>query len=561
MGNGFKKRFWIGTGTLVLLSLLCALAVILPRFVDSAWLKATVKATVAKQITGEFDFQKADLIILPSPAVSLQQVSLSIPLTAQTHLETLKVYPRLLPLLIGKINLDKIVLNKPDLSLALPQKSAERTEAGKALRQTTFPENILTKLSSVLAAISDLDIVLEQGTLRLFSDDVQLFLVENINGEFKISGQSLSAAISSLTVRHENKKIIAQVENFKGNIQFSRQVSTITVEDLALSYPQVQLSGSFVLDQTAPHASLNISSQNTNIKEVREVLPVFINAFYGEQPLVRQIFDIARGGTVSQANFHVEGNSPADLADFESMRIRAHVKDGKILLSDLGLDLQEVTGDVVIANGILEGSNLQAMLGNSTGSNGNLELGLVQKDTTPLHLDLDLNADLSEVPPLLKHLIPKKQILEYLSLFENIEGTGQGRLTLGESLESLTVRVEANKISGQANYKPIPFPVTINGGRILFDGLKTHSFDLQGKIGRSTFTHYSSRMNFEGEPSIEVESGSLHLVLDEIYPWLSSQKRLEDNLRPIKNITGLAEVTVKSINGPLLQPANLHYDL
>jgi len=561
MDVGFKKLHWVGAGAVFLLLLLCTLAFIAPRVVDSAWLKATIKTNVAKQITGEFDFQKADLAILPYPAVSLQQVSLSIPLTAQIHLETLKVYPRLLPLLIGKINLDKIVLNNPDLSLALPQKSAERTEAGKALPQTAFPENILTKLSPVLAALSGLDIGIEQGTLRIFSGDVQLFLVENINCEFKISEQTLAAAISSFTARYKNEKIIAQVENLIGRIQNSAQISTLTVDDLSFSYPQVQLSGTFTFDHTEPHASLDISSQTANIAEIREVLPVFINALYGEQPLVRQIFDITRSGTISQAGFHVEGKTSADLAVFESMSIQAHVKDGEILLSDLGLDLQGVTGNIVIANGILEGNNLMASLGNSTGSKGNLKLGLVQKDTTPFHLDLDLNADLSEVPPVLKQLTPKKQILYYLSLIESIEGTGQGRLTLGESLESLTVRAEADKIFGQANYKPIPFPVTINGGRILYDGLKTHSFDLQGKIGKSTFTNYSARLNLEGEPSIEVESGSLHLVLDEIYPWLRTQKKLEDDLSNIKNITGLAEVTVKSINGPLLQPTNLHFDL
>ena len=561
MGIGFKKLYWIGAGTAFLLILLIGLAVIVPRLVDSAWLKETIQAEASKQVAGDFDFQKAELSILPSPFVSLHQVSLNIPETVQVSLVTIRVYPRLLPLLIGNIELDKIAIDNPDFSLPLPEKSAKKQEEEKPFNLNTFLETVSTKLSPVLAAIPNLDIVLEKGTLHLFSGDAQVFLVTDINGEFKISATGLSATISSFTALHENEKIIAKVENLKGNIQLSEQISAITVDDLSLSYPQVQLSGIFKFDKTTPHARLDITSQKTDITEVREVLPFFINTLYGDLPVVREIFDIIRGGTVSQASLHVEGKSPADLAVFESMLIQAHVKDGEILLSDLGLDLRGVTGDTSIAQGVLEGKNLQAKLGNSTGSGGTLKLGLAQKETTPFHLDLDLNADLADVPPLLKQLVPQKQVLEYLSLIENVEGTGQGRLTMGESLESLTVRVEANKISGQLNYKPIPYPVSIDGGRILYNGLKTESINLQGKIGRSTFTNYSSRMNFEGEPTIEVQSGIFHIVLDEIFPWLASDKRLEDDLKDITTLTGIAEVTVKSIKGPLLQTADLQYEL
>jgi len=560
MGNGLKKRFWIGAGTVVLL-LFCALAVIAPKVVDSAWLKATLKAQVAKQVAGEFDFQKADLIILPYPVVSLHQVSLSIPASAQIHLDNLKVYPRLFPLLIGKISLDKIVIDKPDLSLPLPKRSAVRTKEVKASSHTAFPENILAELSPVLAPISNLDIGLEQGTLRLFSGDAQVLLVEDINGEFKISGKSLSATISSLRALHKNEKIIAQVKNFKGSILYSEQKSLLTVEDLTFSYPRVQLSGIYTFDQTAPHASLEIKSQNADIGTLRDALPAIINALYGEQPVIRQIFDITRGGTVSQASFHVEGKSPGDLAVFESMRIQAHIQNGDIFLENLGLDLQEVTGDVNIANTILAGNNLEARLGNSHGSGGSLKFGLVPKEKTPFHLDLDLDADLAEVPPLLEQLISNEKITRYLSLFDNIAGSGRGRIILGDKLESLSTRVEVNEIAVTGNFKPIPYPFTIDSGRFVYEGLETQTFDLQGKVGRSTFSDYSSRYNWEGEPGIDVQSGTFHLALDEIFPWLASDTKLKEELQNIANITGRADITIKSLKGPLLKPAQLQYDL
>ena|GEM_PF-1541042 len=637
MGKSSKKLYWAGTGAALLLLLLLTLALIAPRIVDSAWLKETIRTEVAKQVKGEFDFQKAKLAILPVPSVSLQVVSLSIPDTAPIHLETLIVYPKLLPLLVGNIAIAKVVVESPDFSLPIPGKLGGEKDVIKTFSFSDALENASAKLAPILSALPGLNAGVHNGILRLFAGNDEIFLFEHINGSFAVSSNSLTAVVScdsniwdtlelqatlvpgsregkgrislenikakvladyflqeksrllaesfssleadlavspetgltadirssgsSFTALRENEKITARVANLKGNIQFADHVNTITVDNLTLSSPQVQMSGSFTSDSSIPHANLDISSQNADIKGVREVLPVFIKALYGDVPMVREIFDITRGGMISQASFHVEGNLPSDLAVFESMRIQGQVKDGEVTLSDLGLDLHGVSGDFTIANTILEGNNLLARLGNSTGSDGTFRLGLVKKTTTPFHLDLDLNADLAEVPPILKQLVPKKQVLEYLSLLENFEGTGQGRLTLGESLESLSVRVDMNKISLQVNFKPIPYPVTVYSGRILFDGLNTHSFNLQGKVGNSTFKNYSSRMNFEGEPSLEVQSGTFHIVLDEIFPWLASDKRLEQDLKDIQNITGIAEITVKNIQGPLLQPVDLQYEL
>ena len=637
MGKGSKTLYWAGAGAAILLVLLLALAVIVPRLVDSAWLKETIQAEVAKQINGDFAFQKAELSILPSPVVSLQQVSLSIPGTAQANLDTLNVYPRLLPLLLGDIAIAKIIADNPDFSIQLSGASEKKTDQEKAFSFSDALDNSSAKLVPIFSALQGLKAGIHKGTLRILIGEEQAFLFENINGSFAASANSLTVTIScssniwdtmelhsvlvpgaregkgrislknirakvladyflpgkslladgsissleadftvspetglaadfqsstsSFISLQEKEKISARVENLKGSMQYSDQFSSITIEDLVLSSPRVRLNGSFSFDQKAPHAALDIRFQEADIAGIREVLPVFVTAFYGDLPLVREIFDITRAGTVSGVSFHVEGKSPAELGLFESMLVQGHLEDGEILLSDLGLDLKGVTGEVSIAGGILEGKNLQAGLGKSTGSGGTLRLGLVQQESTPFHLDLDLDADLAEVPPLLQQLVPKKQVLESLSLIENIEGRSQGRLILGESLESLSTRIEMNTISFQAKYKPIPYPVSVDGGRILSDGLKTESHKLRGKMGRSTFSDYSSRMNFEGEPTIEVESGTFHLVLEEIFPWLASDKRLQDDLKDIETLTGIAEVTVKGIKGPLLKPANLEYDL
>ena len=192
MSKESKKIYWAGAGAAFLLALLLALAVIVPRVVDSAWLKETVRTEVAKRINGDFDFLKAEISILPAPYVALQQVSLNIPGAAQVNLDTIKVYPKLFPLLLGNIELDKIVIDKPDFSLPLPEKSGKKSEQEAPFSLSENLETVSAKLSPILSAIPGLDVGVHKGTLRFFAAEQQVFLFENINGSFDVSSKTIT---------------------------------------------------------------------------------------------------------------------------------------------------------------------------------------------------------------------------------------------------------------------------------------------------------------------------------------------------------------------------------
>jgi len=427
MGKGSKILYWAGAGAAFLLVLLLAVAVIVPRVIDSAWLKETIQTEVAKQVNGEFNFQNAEISILPVSFVALQQVSLNIPETAEINLDTIKVYPKLLPLLTGNIELDKIVIDTPAFSLPLPKKSGGKHEQKKTFSLSGILETASSKLSPILSA-SGLEVGVHKVTLRLIDGDEQIFLFEDIEGTFDVNTKSLTATVScesniwesmelkasfapgsmngkgkislenmnskmlvsyfltdehplseglvsslqvnfsvspesgltasikssgsSFTTLHEDKKITAEVGNLKASMHHRDEFSSLTVEELTLSYPQVQLSGSFTFDRTIPHVGLDINSQNSDIRSLYEVLPVFLNAIYGDMPVVEEIFNITRGGLITEASLHIEGKSPADLAVFESMLIKGPAENAAISLADLGVSLQGVPGDVIIAYSI-----------------------------------------------------------------------------------------------------------------------------------------------------------------------------------------------------------------
>jgi hypothetical protein len=115
-------------------------------------------------------------------------------------------------------------------------------------------------------------------------------LVSSLQGSFSVDPQAglktnIQGSGATFAVPHENKVITAKIENLKLDIQHTDEYSSLTLEDLSLFYPQVKLSGAFTFDRTIPHASLDIKAQNSDITSVREVLPVFINALFGDLPV------------------------------------------------------------------------------------------------------------------------------------------------------------------------------------------------------------------------------------------------------------------------------------
>ena len=175
-------------------------------------------------------------------------------------------------------------------------------------------------------------------------------------------------------------------------------------------------------------------------------------ALAGKNEDVKDIFDIVKGGSVPLITLKAQGNSLSDLGDMDKMVIRGQMQDGEISIPDIQFDLTDAAGEVVIARGILEGQNLQARLGNSLGQNGKLKLGLIG-DVAPFHLETDLRADLSQLPPILKRLVDDKDFQKELALLKELKGSADGKLVLGEDTDNVKVTVDASNIQLSAHVR------------------------------------------------------------------------------------------------------------
>ena len=283
-------------------------------------------------------------------------------------------------------------------------------------------------------------------------------------------------------------------------------------------------------------------------------------ALAGKNDTVKDIFDIVKGGSVPSITLTAQGNSLSDLGNLENMVIRGQMRDGEISIPDIQFDLKEAAGEVVIARGILEGQNLQARLGNSSGQNGRLKLGLIG-DVAPFHLETDVRADLSQLPPILKNLVDDKDFQKELSLLKELKGSADGKLVLGEDTDNVKVKVDASNIQLSAQYGRLPHPLQIRAVNFSYDENQIGVRQLSGKLGKSSFSELSGSLGLDKNQDLAIRSGKFGLLLAEMVSWLASFDAMRDISKYYgggKSIMTLSQVKVK---GPLFSPAKWDFNV
>ena len=392
-----------------------------------------------------------------------------------------------------------------------------------------------------LPAVSP-DFSIKMGAAADMTVDVTLNGAESIQADIDIF-------LPALTMAGVHK--IAELKNaeIKGRVDLDREATTITLPNLALEYPRLTVSGRLVSAFDDGLVRLEVEGRDIGVKEMRRAALDLA----GEDEVIRGIFEVLKGGTVPLVTVTTRGNTLNELGDMDALVIRGQMRDGDITIPGVQLDLSGVAGEVVISHGILEGENLRARLGGSTGKNGTLKLGLVG-DEAPFHLQVDVRADLSQLPPILERLVDDKDFRRELAKLEDLKGTANGKLVLGEDLNNVNVTVAASDINLTARYRGIPHPLAISGGNFSYAAAGIGIGQIVGSLGKSTFSNLSGTLKWSKKRELEISSARCTLYLAEVVPWLASFDALREGLTYIGSGKGRIVISALKLKGPLHAP-------
>jgi len=480
MSKHKKISLWVIKGAAAFLVLLLAFLLLLPKLINLEPIRERILADLSEKVGCEIRYQRANLSFLPRPHMVIYQGSLSISENISGIINSLTVYPEILPLLTGKLRITSILVEGPDFKVRLPKTSLKDQKRQKTISLKAVEEKMAPFLAPLAMDVPSPIVSVEGGKLELSEGNQMSFSFRDIQADIKFRPDKLKIDITC-------KSNICDNISFKGWL------------DPAAS----------------PQISLELEGREVDVSSIREAALTLA----GDVPVTKDIFDIVKGGKVPLITVNAKGNTIADLGKTENIVIKGSMVNGEIFIPGPDLDLDDVNGDAVISKGILEGKNLEAGLGNSRGHEGRLKLGL-EGENAPFNLDILVDADLAQLPPVLKRLIKTRSFAKEIGLIKDLKGKATGRLVLGESTAVSKTSVNVSEFHVSANYQRIPFPLEINGRHFSYEGTGINVENVSGKLGKSSLSKLSGRINWKEQPYLEVESGKADISLDAIR-WLS----------------------------------------
>lgn len=624
MKNRKRILVLISGSILLLLLLVLALILVAPKFIESDFVKREILTHLSSKAGGQVEFATVDFSFFPRPHAEIRKASFLIAGKVSVEIKSLIIYPKIWPLLSGKLQIAILKAESPEINIKLPQSKEDVKETPGSFNQKDLREKLSLVLAPIISETEGLSLHVENGKVNLvkgeapplwfndihilidmskqlkidlacksnlwkelslkshldlktFKGDGRIDLIclrphrlpdyilpndalkvgdseVNLNLSFKTDltkdlEAKIQGSIPILPLTYNNQEVVFKGVNIDGTLNITEDKTSISILELNLDYPRLDLTADFVMDKSTPRMSLRLEGREVDIPSIREVAL----SMGGDISEVQNIFAIVKGGKVPLISLESNGKSLDDLGKLENILIKGSMLGGEIYIPGIDLNLDEVKGETLISEGVLNGNRLQARLGKTFGSKGNLRLGLGENDDL-FRLDIMLKADLKQAFSILKGLIKDESLLKELRSIDDINGNATARLILGETISSIMPRVDASEFDLRAKYRGIPYPVEIRGAHFSYANGVIKVGELEGKLGKTSFSKVSGMLDWRKELYMEIESAKANILLDEIYPWVSSFTGAKETLKEIESLKGLVTLNTLDFKGPLLRP-------
>jgi hypothetical protein len=658
--------FWLTSVITIVLILIASLYLLVTRAISLEPFKERLIEKLCKNAECQVDFKKLEILLMPAPHIALSQVRISVPGLLSGTVQSLSLFPRILPLFTGRLELSQLRFTSPDMEITVPDafenerytgpSSANHEDVPLEAHTPTQDSSTSSQEPSSTSHIQaqgwsvsywgvrmhwalkiltskppGLNLQIERGSIGIRHEARSLILLQELSSDIVLSPDNLSMKIEcrsdlweklaldgsfdlreskgkgrimlnhfqsqilgqylpsrlpkpagespihldvsfssegpevfsatfqgsspSLTLQMGTEESVLKNINLNGLLQVTAGRVDLRLARFDLGDPQLSLSGQFLSVQEPPAVSYHLECKDVDAMAVRKVALALV----GESPVVQDIFQIIRGGRVPLVVLEAQGSSTEDLKRGENLLVQGSLQDGEVFIEKINLMVTEAKGDVLISHGILKGKKLQGRAGGSTGRNGSLTVALTKSDG-PFHLDIEIDADLAQLPPVLARVVDSKAFLRELALLQDITGRANGRLILGETLSSIQTKVEVNEWILKGKYQRVPFPMELQAQSFFYEGSKVSVESLKGHAGKSKWYDVSGSLDWSRGPVLELApSTRARISLDEVFPWLMTFPDVRENGWNIESMKGILQIDTLAFQGFLSRPGDWRF--
>ena len=614
-------------GTLLILA--TAARFLIPHLLNNSNLGNHVRREISALVEGDFQFDRFDFAVFPSPHAVLINPQLSIPDRFSASVEAIELYPDVISSLTGHITVNSVAIKRPEATVWISPKYDEAQRAHLQFGSSKLPGSLVKTLSRLPVIKHG---TVSQGRITLIHNRTAAATFENLDAELQnmadaitIDAAAASKLVKKITLKadiHPGKgegganldiggldlgavtavfspDLSAKVEDgtadisialavhgggdavldFNGSIPHVRlsesgqavdldtlklsgtaelkpSVAVITVAEFHLDSPAIHVCGNAAFSDSDPQIRFDLKGQGIDVSSTRAAAL----AVAGSGPAARTVFEILKEGTIEELTVSGQADDPRGLADLDNLVLHGSLVNGNVFIPGAGLELADVSGTVNLSKGILSGQGIAARWQQSRLRQGRFEIDLT-KDQLLLSVDTKTDIQAADVPKILTKFITDKSFSGELERIDDITGSATGTLSLAGELDRLDIAASAVGINVSVRHRGLPFQLNITDGGISYDSSRLHIERLSGSMGTSVFTGLSGNINLGKAKAFAVTSGTSHIVLKDMLPWLSS-------FRPISGITqyygggkGMLHLTEIQANGSSADLDHVHFKL
>ncbi len=617
-----KYSIWLSVSILVLIVLITAGFYVASNFIQKDSVKEKIHTLISEKVGGDVDYESMNLYFFHWPHIAIRNAEISIPEKVEGTFDQVLVYPKILPLLYGNVEISSVKFSRPIVSLNIPEKSEdEEPESAEGFSFNLYKDQLVMILDYLNSNWKGFDARIDYGKLTIKKADKDFLEFSNINAAIEFPNNTLNYRVHTysnisqvinlkgsvdtksydargsisldrfkphilLHYLFPDNKLVSEskididlnyktkaFDLFQGNLLVSNSKITLSkgkeefqisgnkidtdihldedkalfnINTIDLFHPDVSASGVHKIDKKNSGIELTLYGTDINVKSSRDAV-LFIA---GGDRIVDLIFNIVRGGTVPKISLRASGDDFKDMWKTDNFEIKGNLIDGNIFIPYGDLDLTDVSGDAVIKDGKLTGTNLKAKYDNSKGYDGTFIIG-IEGPIGPLHLDISVDGDGSEIPSIIEKFVDDPGFLYELSLIEDIKGRAIGKLKIGETKKSPLVGVYVSDLDIVGDYKRVPEPVSVKGNNFTFVDKSIDFQNLSVTIGNLSSPNISGSYDWKVDKKLSLRSKNTQVDLAILFPWLTSFETLKPHLRHIESLSGSAFLNFANFAGPV----------
>ena len=609
---------WIAALMILAVVLMLLAPVLTAHLFNHDTIREQLTSRVADDTNARLDFQNAYLTILPRPYLNIRHLQVTEGTEISVEAAAARIYPKLLPLLSGRLEFDRISLESPKYTLQLPnipdaptppehprgiddvhrQLDRFRYLMGQ-IAPMDIPDVELTIRNGRVVLIdmtnnrpafelrhinghyeryqSRMDFTIDcmsnafkeiairgwvdpntfkgiarvdlaafqpEGVINYFYPDAKLQISDaqlNITLDIDAEGKDqiridLTGSMPRMRISNNGRHLDFSDQQFRAGLAIEKQSLGFHLADFSSAAPRMNLTGDFSIDDAAPSVNLHLVGGSVDVAGVRSAALFML----GDEETVADIFDVLREGEIPQMTVTASGDRLSDLELARNYTIAGQMEDGRLYIPDLDFDLQSVSGNAVIASGVLKGKHLKASFGNSSGSDGTLTLDLEDGDL--FELGIDLKADLAQLPPVLHRVVDDKAFTTELNQITEVAGNASGKLMIAMKGNNTRVDVNVSSMSLSARYDRIPYPLSVSQGRMKLRGDRMTLSSLNLSSGQAKLNGLEGRIDWTKSLLLELKAGTLKLDAAEVKSWLPGQATTTAWTRTVKDLKGGADL-------------------